>query len=456
MANGLEGPVQITTPIRFSDPLPDSVDVVVIGGGVVGIFSALYMARTGLTVLVCEKGRIACEQSSRNWGWIRQYGRDRDELPIMMEASRLWEQANKETKGRTGFSRTGVCHIASTDKTLEKRESWLEIAREHQLDTRMISAGELGSLIDQGNGAKTAHKWTGAAYTESDARAEPWQAIPAIAELAQHEGVRIIENCAVRNLEVTNRSVSGVHTESGYVSCDQALLCAGAWSSLFARNQGINIPQLSVRSTACKTAPMPEVFSGCAIDENLAFRRREDGGYNLAGGGNHDLYIGPDSFRHFFKYLPVAFKHLPDTTFKVSAPPGFPDSWSMKRKWQSDEVSPFEGTRVLNPPPNLKRVEIIRQNFAKRFPDLGKPTIQHAWAGLIDAMPDIVPIVDCVASVSGLMMATGMSGHGFGIGPGFGKIIAEIANGRQSAHDISRFRFSRFSDGSKLHPGPAI
>lgn len=450
------GPVQITHPIRFSAPLPASADVVIIGGGVIGVFSALYLARAGQRVVLIEKGRVAGEQSSRNWGWIRQHGRDRAELPIMMEANRLWGEVDQETGGKTGFKRAGVCYLASSEKKLASRESWLEIAREHQLDTRMLSKAEVNDLIDRSGANGEAHQWVGASYTPSDARAEAWQAVPAIAELAEHEGVTIIEDCAARTLDESGGTIAGVHTEQGYIECEQVVLAAGAWSSVFAKRHGINIPQLSVRSTVCQTDELPDVFGGNAADEKIAFRRREDGGYNLAGGANHDLFVGPDAFRHFFKYLPVAAEHLPDTTFRFAAPKGYPDSWTLPRRWQPDEQSPFERMRVLNPAPNAKQVELIRANFAKRFPKIGRPKIKHAWAGMIDSMPDVVPIVDRTEEIPGLIIATGMSGHGFGIGPGFGKVIAAMVQDKPSGHDISRFRIGRFTDGSKLEPGPSI
>lgn len=450
------GPVQETAPVLFSDSLPDAVDVVIIGGGVIGLFAALYMNRSGLKVVVCEKGRIACEQSSRNWGWIRQHGRDRAELPIMMEATRLWEEADSETGGRTGFKRGGICYLASSQQRLEKRMEWLEVAKECQLDTRILTKAEVDKLIDRDKRGANAHEWVGATYTPNDARAEAWQAIPAIAEMAHEEGVLILEDCAVRALDLEAGHLKAVITEKGTIATSQAVLAAGAWSSLFARRHGINIPQMSVRSTVCQTEPLPEFFSGNAADENFAFRRRNDGGYNLAGGARSDCYIGPDAFRNFMKYLPVASAHLPDITFRLSAPKGFPDAWSTQRKWAEDEVSPFEKTRVLNPAPNLKQVETLRSNFAKVFPSVGKPEIRHAWAGMIDAMPDVVPIVDRVPQLPGLIIATGMSGHGFGIGPGFGKILNEMVSGKRPGHDMSRFRFSRFTDSSKLEVGPDI
>lgn len=94
--------------------------------------------------------------------------------------------------------------------------------------------------------------------------------------------------------------------------------------------------------------------------------------------------------------------------------------------------------------------------FTKRFPDIGQPDITETWSGMIDAMPDIVPIVDGVPQIPGLMLATGMSGHGFGIGPGFGRAVARRLLELPDEHDLTRFRFDRFTDGSVLKPGPGL
>jgi glycine/D-amino acid oxidase-like deaminating enzyme len=142
-------PITSASPIRFSDPLPGEVDVVVIGGGVIGIMSALYLNRMGLSAFVVEKGRVAGEQSSRNWGWIRQLGRDEAELPVMMEASRLWEQLDNETGQRTGFRRSGILYLSSTEKDLDEQAKWLDIAMRHQVDVRLvIAAAEAPRRLD--------------------------------------------------------------------------------------------------------------------------------------------------------------------------------------------------------------------------------------------------------------------------------------------------------------------
>lgn len=446
-------PITAATPVRFSDPLPEKVDVVIIGGGVIGVCAALYLNRLGLRTFVCEKGRVAGEQSSRNWGWIRQLGRDEAELPAMMEASRLWEELDAEISGRTGFRRSGILYLSSTQQDLDKQAEWLDIGRRHQLDVQLLDGAGVADLVDSGAGGK---RWAGGLWSPTDARAEPWQAVPAIAELAQSEGVGLREACAARALDISSGRVAGVHTEAGLIACEQVVVAGGVWSSLFLRRHEVSIPQLSVRSSVARTAEMAEVFAGNAADEELAFRRREDGGYTVSALGSHDLYIGPDAFRHLRAWLPLAAKSLGETRFRLSAPRHYPDGWRTARNWRADEESPFERCRVLEPAPEYGRAALVKQRFANRFPALGAPELTHEWAGMIDAMPDVVPVVDRAPSIEGLIIATGMSGHGFGIGPGFGKAIAHMTAGRPTGHDLSRFRFSRFTDGSQLVPGPSL
>jgi glycine/D-amino acid oxidase-like deaminating enzyme len=75
---------------------------------------------------------------------------------------------------------------------------------------------------------------------------------------------------------------------------------------------------------------------------------------------------------------------------------------------------------------------------------------------MIDTMPDIVPVVDRCADLPGLIIGTGMSGHGFGIGPGMGEVLAALAMDDDPGHDLTRFRLSRFRDGSPMRLGPNV
>ena len=443
-------PLSFASPVEHAAPLPAEADLVVIGGGVIGVATALFANRGGLKTVLVEKGRVAAEQSSRNWGWIRAQGRDPAELPIVLEARRLWAELAAQTGEDIGLAQTGVLYLAENDRDLAGYDQWAAIARAHDLDTRQLSAAEIAALLPA-----AAKSWPGALWTASDMRAEPWRAVPALARLAAREGVTIRESCAARGLDIAAGRVGGVVTEAGRIATPAVVLAGGAWSSLLLARHGVPIPQLSVRSTVVR-AEAAAPFAGQAVDGELAFRPRADGGVMLALGAAHDFFIGPDAFRHFFTWLPTAKSTFAQTRFRPAAPAGFPDAWTTARKWSDGGPSPFETMRVLDPAPNGRFVERIAGAFAERFPALGKPEITHAWAGMIDSMPDLVPVIDQIPALPGLTLATGMSGHGFGIGPGVGRIVADLVAGRPAGHDLSRFRFSRFSDGSKLDLGPAL
>lgn len=443
-------PITESSPVRFAAALPSRADVVVIGGGIIGLMTAWFLRARGHSVVLCEKGRIAGEQSGRNWGWVRQQGRDPAELPIMVESLAIWKGLAAELGDALGFRQTGVLYLARTDREVAGFEAWTEHAQAHQLDTRLLTSAETMGML---KGAVA--PWKAGLWTASDARAEPWVAVPALAAVAAEKGVVIRESCAARGLDIVAGRVAGVVTEAGRVACDHVVMAAGAWSRLFLQRHGIRIPQLSVLASVAATEPMPEIFPGNAADDDFAFRRRADGGYTIAPGARHEFFIGRDAFASLGVYLPTLRKDFRSTTFRPAAPPGYPDAWSTPRRWAFDKVSPFERLRILNPRPNMRFLGQVQDAFAKAFPSLGRPRLTSAWAGMIDSLPDVVPIVDH-AEIPGLTIATGMSGHGFGIGPGMGRVIADLVMGRPVGHDLSRFRLSRFSDGSPITPGPSL
>jgi glycine/D-amino acid oxidase-like deaminating enzyme len=437
--------------VTYSGTLPETADVVVIGGGVIGVSTALFLARAGHKVVLLEKGRIAGEQSSRNWGWIRQQGRDPDELPIMVEANRLWRELAAATNVDIGLTRGGVTYLAEDAETMARYAAWQPIGAAHGLDTRLLTRAETAMLIPG-----MSRDYAGALYTASDMRAEPWVAVPALAGIAAREGARIVENCAVRCLDIAAGRVAGVITESGRIAASDIVLAGGAWSALFLANHGVSLPQLSVRATVVATTPLPIVYPGGAADDDIAFRPRADGGYSLAQGGFHELFLGPAALKAASKYLTQLRANPFGTKFLPWAPKGYPDAWGTPRRWDGGMESPFERMRVLNPSPNAAKVAEVKRGFARLFPDLPAFDTACAWAGMIDTMPDIVPVVDRVSALPGLTLGTGMSGHGFGIGPAMGRVLAALATGEAPGHDLSRFRLSRFSDGSKMRLGPAL
>lgn len=431
------------------DPLPKRADAVIIGGGIIGICTAYFLAKAGLKPLVLEKGRVAAEQSGRNWGWIRKTGRDYAELPIVIEAQQLWRDLQADCTEDFGLRACGVTFLPETEAQLASYEAW---QREFgaEAGTVMLSAAQVRGMFPEAE-----RPWRGALHTASDMCAEPFEAVPAIARAAVRAGAIIREGCAVRGLETSGGALHGVITEDGAVATARALVAGGAWSSLLLRRHGVSIPQLSVRSNVMQTAPMPSFFEGAAGEDNMAFRRRKDGGYTMASLGFNELFVGPDALRALPHYRQLLMGGSFPVKPRLFGPRDYPDHWATKRRWGMDQESPFERCRVLDPEPNHGALDAMLDRFAERFPRIGRPKEARRWAGMIDAMPDVVPIVD-ESPIAGVAICTGMCGHGFGIGPAFGRIMADMMRGRAAGHALDRFALGRFKGWRKLELGPDV
>lgn len=433
-----------TEDVVSNESMPSQTEVVVVGGGIIGVSTALFLAMAGVPVVLCEKGEIAGEQSSRNWGWVRRMGRDPRELPLIVEAMNIWENISQTLGEDVGFRRTGILYACENAQDEASREGWLKAAGAYALDSKMIGAQQLAGLMP---GASKI--WRSGLYTPSDGRAEPQKAAPAIARAAQRHGAIILQQCAVRGIEKTGGQISSVVTERGPIACKTVVLAGGVWSTLFCRSLGIRLPQLGVRASVLRTSPV-EGPPGAAWCAEFAYRKRLDGGYTIANGSENRSEITPDSFRFFMDFLPLLKMEVRHIELRFGRP--FFEQWRQWRPWNLDEISPFERRRTVDPDPVDGTLDRAYRDLTRVFPQFAQARIEQRWGGLIDATPDTVPVISTIDQVPGLIVGTGFSGHGFGIGPGAGRLLADLALGKQPIVDPSPFRYSRFTDGTPITP----
>jgi len=416
--------------------LPESTDVVIIGAGIAGISAAWFLNKSGLRVSVCEKGIVAGEQSSRNWGWCRQQGRDRAELPIAMESLRLWQEIACELDTDIGFRREGSLYLCENDTEMANHDRFMSFAPDYELETRRLNRQQLEALFTD-----CPQRWRSALYTPDDGRAEPALAVPAMAQELRKRGVHIVENCAVEKVATQDRQVSAVITEHGEIKASAVLVAAGAWSTFVLRDCGIRLPQLTVKASVARTAEAPPIFNGNASGSKVSFRRRLDGGYTIASSDYLEIFPSLGHLGFLRDFLPLVKSSLGKLRLRIP-------------ELQVD--SNYTRHRILNPVPTAKTVARIKARLADRVPAFKDIELVEAWSGMIDALPDVVPVLDKADTVGGLWISTGFSGHGFGIGPAAGKIMANLIQNKSVEYDLSRFRLNRFSDGSKLELGPSI
>src|SRR5437763_11177962 len=167
-------------------------DVVIVGAGIVGWATGYYLARRGVRVVVVERGPAPGEQSRKNWGFVRQQGRDPLEMPLVMEANRLWRGLQRELGADIEWVQGGNLALAADDTRMARLETWLPVAREFGLETRLLRARDLQAVVPGLGGA-----WAGGMHTPGDGHADPEKTTDAFARAARAHGASLYLESAV-------------------------------------------------------------------------------------------------------------------------------------------------------------------------------------------------------------------------------------------------------------------
>lgn len=432
--------MKLRQPLRAvpsSPALPARADVVVIGGGIIGVFAAWHLARRGVSVAVVEKGLVGAEQSSRNWGWCRQQNRDARELPMATRSLQLWEEFAAESGEDTGFSRCGLFYLSNDDEELARWAKWGEFARTVGVTTHMLGAREAAE-----RGRATGRAWKGGVFSPSDGTADPGQAAPAVAAAVLRLGGTLHQRCAARGLETEGGRVSGVVTEAGTIKTRTVVHAGGAWASSFCRQLGVRFPVATVRQSIVRSAPVKEPLPHTLHTAGVSLTRRSDGSYTLAISGRGRVDPTPQLLRFAPQFVPMFAKRWRNVF--PGGLEGLRSGHETLSRWALDRPTPMERLRVLDPRPDPRAVKQTFDRAVALVPALAEAGIADTWAGYVDSTPDGVPAIGEVPQLPGFVLASGFSGHGFGIGPGAGHLIADLVTGAAPIFDPVPFSPERF------------
>ncbi len=431
-------------PVETDTELPPAADVVIIGGGIIGMSTAMFLAEQDLRVVVCEKGVVAGEQSSRNAGWVRQQGRDPREVALSMASLALWRGIDARIGGDTGFRQCGSLYGFRTEAELSRYDAWGAKAKALGLESQVLDRDGVAAIAPG-----LERDYPIGLYTETDGRAEPQKAVPAITAYARRLGVTVLENCAVRAVEKTGGAISGVVTERGRIAAPKVVLAGGAWSSLFCRSLGLRLPQLKVIVSMQRTEALAAGPDAAIWVPGICSRRRDDGGYTIENGGKYVADIVPDSFRFLLDYLPTVRREGKAMSLRLGR--RFFKELGYLKPWGADGISPFEKERILDPLPDPAVMAAVPRLMAEQMPMFAGLVIAEQWGGCVDVTPDAIPVISPVEQVPGFFLSTGYSGHGFGLGLGAARLTADLVSGREPIVDPHDFRFSRFSEKDGVH-----
>ena len=426
-------------------PFPRHADVVIAGAGIMGCAAAYYLTRRGLSVVVLDKSRIAGQQSSRAWGFVRQQGRESAEVPLMMASIPLWETLERELNFDLEWRQGGCLYVASGEEDWTSFQQWMDVARQHGLDTRTLDRKQIDTVVTGMQGAAL-----GGLYTPSDGQAEPRRAAAAFAARAAQAGALFFEGCGVLGVERAGGAIAGVLTERGTVATSRFICAAGASSWRLLKTLGLELPQQAVRGTCMRTNPLPRVTASTFWGHGLGVRQRANGAINLADDMQVDVDMTLGHFRALKWFLPELWSQREKFSFHLNGA-------CLRDLRDRLPGSVPQSERVLHPrdphpQPNVGHAPRALAKLRALFPALKDAQVVESWAGLIDVLPDGIPVIDAPPQISGLTIATGFCGHGFAMGPIVGRLLAEINDGGQASLDLSAFRLQRFFDGTMQRP----
>lgn len=428
-------------PFQGDPALPAESEVIIIGGGICGIFAAYHLAKRNIPVLVIEKAEIGCEASSRAFGWVSELLLDPIKMPMSAESKRLWREFQAEG-GEAGFRQHGLAMFAESDEELDFFRGWLDsVSGAADSGNAILTPGQVAERYPTAS-----RRFAGALFAPSDGSAEPIIATAAIAEAARKAGARIVTDCAVRGLDLKAGQVAGVFTEKGYVKASTVVCAANAWSRIFCGNHGVDVPQIYLIMTTGRSGVTEgPVAAGAA--NGAGWREMIDGSYSLGGQFSITAPVTRDALKLASKFRPLMQAEM------GSAKPDFGraawDDLRLKRRWKPDGVSPFETHRVLCGRPAKGYAETSLKLNSEIFPEMAGAGVRENWSGAITLTPDNMPIAGPVDAIPGFHVMTGVS-YGISWSPSISKMMADLITGAQTSIDPQLFRLSRFSDGSPL------
>ncbi len=380
--------------MRFDKAHPD---VIIVGAGIIGCASALALAEAGAKVEVIERYYPGAMASGWTLAGVRQSGRNLAEIQLAKVAVKIWETLDLRLDTQTGYRQTGNLRLART-------ESETEVIRKLVCD--QAATGLPIELLDTQQALEIApalsNEFLLASWCPTDGHADPIRSVNGFQKAAERLGVKFRTNLIVTGIRT--RIVNGCHhftsieTNDGPIAGGNALLAAGVQTNHLLEDLEINIPMTTPIVTAFQTTPSA-VSLGPVIgvaNGDLAVRKQIDGRFRFTGGAEQTK-----------------------TYFDMSG----------------------EYPAVH---PSAASISQVISSVSSVLPVVLQTPICRIWGGLLDLTPDALPVLDCVPGTGGLFVAAGFSGHGFGIAPAVGVLMADRILGKQNSISLDAFSFKRF------------
>jgi sarcosine oxidase, subunit beta len=373
--------------------VPNSAEVVIIGGGVIGASTAFHLAEAGVTdVVVLEKNQLAAGSTALSAGGFRLQFSDEINIALAQRSIAAFENFAVRPGGEIDLHQVGYLFLLDNPADVAVFERNVALQNSMGVPSRMITpaeAAELSPLADM----------TGilaASFCPKDGHCSPEGVVQGYALAARELGARVMQFCGVTGIEHANGTISAVHTAKGTIQTSTVICAAGPWAYQIGEMVGFELPVSPVSRPIWYTEPMASrpVSVPMTIDFSTGFYFHSEGEGLLFG--------------------------MADT----QQAPGF------------------------DAPTRADWLEQTAEVVAVRAPALLEVGVAGGWNGFYETTPDHNALIGEAASVSRFLYATGFSGHGFQLGPAVGEVMRDLVMGRTPSIDVSGFAVERFANGT--------
>lgn len=365
-----------------------TTDTAIVGGGLIGAWTAFFLARRGQRVTLIEKGVVGEQSSGVNFGNLRLQGRFPGQYPLSLRSQALWGDFDALIGEDCEFARTGHLYLAYDEEEHAKLEGYAKVSESHGLTIERVCPTELRRRWPW-----LSERAVAATFSARDATANPRLVTPAVARAAARHGAIILENSRVTAVERADDGFALALADGSRLSSGALVNCAGAWALQIAERFGETAPVFPAGPPQFVTEPFPYRIepSVQAIDGSVIFRQIPRGNIILAG--------------------------YPRT----AADP------------QSNRA----------PVPPVKTLAAMRA-LARVAPMLAQCHVIRVWSGIEAYLPDMIPVIGPSGTTPGLFHAFGFCGHGFQIGPGVGLCLSEMILDGATPTPLEPFAITRF------------
>lgn len=367
----------------MSDAAKPGASVIVVGGGVTGLSAAWWLARSGVDVLVLDKGIVGWEASGRNGGGASHY-----HSPLFHEEQRLWPMMDELLGYPTEYRRERII-FATTEHHHGQYQRMGQICRDLGYAVDDLDGDQVRAAVPlAGDNA------LGGIHLNFGGQANPQRTVQAYAWAIQDLGGRILQHAPVTLIRTQGGKISGVATPRGNFACDHLVVASGPQAERLLAPLGVCLPLAASRAEMIVTEPAPLMALG-GVDGNGLYGRQTLRGNLAYGGGPHE-------------WLEV------------------------------DERGPLRR-------PSTPVLRNVAKRVAELLPKAVNLRVIRSWAGVVENTPDGRPVLDRLTDPGNLTVAT-MSGVGFGLSPASGHAVRDLVlEGRCTFADIEKLSLGRFA-----------